>query len=370
MHPKWAMVIWPNPGKGHGSGSVDVLPGIRSGVSDQTIRIPTTTTEEEKSTYTFLSTRFTTSKRINSVTGYALRKPIMDYTFNTTLAAPATGSYHELYEIASLNPKLSFLEKLWWTHYAYWDNDIIATGIITFLAHEILYFSRCIPWIIADAFPSLFHRFKIQDTKAPPSAREQWNCVKYILAIHFIVELPLIVLFHPMMEFFGLQYTLPFPDLKTLALQTTIFFFVEDTYHYWLHRAFHWGPLYRAVHRVHHQYATPFGLTAEYASPWETMLLGFGTIGPPLVLGWCTGEVHLMTVLVWVALRQFQAIDAHSGYDFPWSLRRVFPLWGGSDWHDDHHRYFRGNYSSSFKHWDVLMGTVAGPRGKKMKKSE
>ncbi|XRM47158.1 C-4 sterol methyl oxidase [Aspergillus tubingensis] len=291
----------------------------------------------------------------------------MEFNMNSTFAPPAAATYPELYALASQNPKLSFLEKAWWTHYAYWDNDIIATGIITFLAHEILYFARCIPWIIADALPTLFHRFKIQDKKAPPSAKEQWSCVKYILAIHFIVEMPMIVLFHPMMELFGLKYALPFPDLKTLAIQITIFFFVEDTYHYWLHRAFHWGPLYRAIHRVHHQYAAPFGLTAEYASPWETMLLGLGTIGPPLVLGSFTGEVHLMTVLAWVALRQFQAIDAHSGYDFPWSLRRIFPLWGGSDWHDDHHRYFRGNYSSSFKHWDILMGTVAGPRGKKMR---
>ncbi|KAL5357586.1 fatty acid hydroxylase superfamily-domain-containing protein [Aspergillus floccosus] len=264
-------------------------------------------------------------------------------------------------------PELSTLEALWEAHYAYWENDILATGLITFVAHELIYFGRCVPWIIADALPSIFRRYKIQDQKAPPSASDQWTCVKYILAIHFIVELPLIVLFHPMMDLCGLQYTLPFPALKIVAAQIVMFFLVEDTYHYWLHRAFHWGPLYRRVHRVHHQYAAPFGLTAEYASPWETLLLGLGTIGPPLVLGYFAGNVHLVTVLVWMALRQVQAIDAHSGYDFPWSLRRIFPFWGGADWHDDHHRYFVGNYSSSFKHWDVLMGTVAGPKGRAKK---
>lgn len=161
-----------------------------------------------------------------------------------------------------------------------------------------------------------------------------------------------------MMDLCGLQYSLPFPAAKTLAAQLLMFFLVEDTYHYWLHRAFHWGPLYRRIHRVHHQYAAPFGLTAEYASPWETLLLGFGTIGPPLVLGYFAGNVHLVTVLVWMTLRQVQAIDAHSGYDFPWSLRRIFPIWGGADWHDDHHRYFVGNYSSSFKHWDGECGIL------------
>ena len=200
--------------------------------------------------------------------------------------------------------------------------------------------------------PGTFNRWRIQDHKAPPSVSTQWNCTKYILAIHFIVELPLIVLFHPMMDLCGLKYTSPFPNLKSVAAQLALFFIVEDTYHYWLHRAFHWGPLYRSIHRIHHQYATPFGLTAEYASPWETLLLGLGTIAPPLVLGYFTENVHLITVLIWMGLRQVQAIDSHSGYDFPWSLRRIIPFWGGADWHDDHHRYFVGNYSSSFRYWD------------------
>ncbi|BCS21446.1 sterol desaturase family protein [Aspergillus puulaauensis] len=288
---------------------------------------------------------------------------------NITLPSDSM-SYPDLVHVAKQDPSLSWPEQLWWAHYAFWNNDVFATGIITFLAHELIYFGRCLPWVIADALPNIFRRFKIQDHKAPPSASDQWTCVKYILAIHFIVELPLIVLFHPMMELCGVHYTLPFPKLSVIAAQIALFFIVEDTYHYWLHRAMHWGPLYRSIHRVHHQYAAPFGLTAEYASPAETFLLGLGTICPPLLLGYVTDNVHLITVLAWMALRQLQAIDAHSGYDFPWSLRRLIPFWGGADWHDDHHRYFRGNYSSSFMYWDVLMGTVAGPRGKAMEHSK
>jgi sterol desaturase/sphingolipid hydroxylase (fatty acid hydroxylase superfamily) len=33
----------------------------------------------------------------------------------------------------------------------------------------------------------------------------------------------------------------------------------------------------------------------------------------------------------WIALRLFQAIDSHSGYDFPWGLRHWFPIWAGAD---------------------------------------
>jgi hypothetical protein len=33
---------------------------------------------------------------------------------------------------------------------------------------------------------------------------------------------------------------------------------------------------YKAIHKIHHQYSAPFGLAAEYASPIEVMILGFG----------------------------------------------------------------------------------------------
>ncbi|BDD59084.1 hypothetical protein MAP00_004322 [Monascus purpureus] len=293
--------------------------------------------------------------------------------FNATLSHAAgmdKPSYSNFYALADQQfPEYNMLEKLWWAHYAYWDNTIIATGIITFLSHEFVYFGRCIPWAIIDALPGLFLKYKIQDQKMP-SAADQWNCIKYILLIHFIVELPMIVLFHPMMELFGVSFDAPFPSLRTMIPQVLLWFFIEDAYHYWLHRAMHWGPLYRAVHRVHHQYAAPFGLTAEYASPWETMFLGCGTIVPPLIHGWITGNVHLMAVLVWVTLRQFQAIDSHSGYDFPWSMRHWMPLWGGADFHDAHHHYFWGNYASSFKHWDIIFGTVATPEARQKRREK
>ena len=155
-----------------------------------------------------------------------------------------------------------------------------------------------------------------------------------------------------MTQFFGMDVGVPFPTVFHMAKQIITFFIMEDTYHYWMHRLLHWGPMYRRVHRIHHQYAAPFGLAAEYASPWETLLLGIGTIGAPLLVGAITRNLHLLTVMIWVTLRQFQAIDAHSGYDFPWSLRHWMPFWGGADWHDAHHKFFRGNYSSSFRYWD------------------
>src|ERR1700722_1652742 len=66
------------------------------------------------------------------------------------------------------------------------------------------------------------------------------------------------------------------------------------------------------IHKIHHQYNAPLRLAAEYASPIEVMMFGFSLLAA-LIL-WCalTGELHILTMYVWIVPRLFQAIDAHS----------------------------------------------------------
>lgn len=40
-------------------------------------------------------------------------------------------------------------------------NDVLATGIMSFVLHELIYFGRSLPWIIIDAIP-YFRKYKIQ----------------------------------------------------------------------------------------------------------------------------------------------------------------------------------------------------------------
>ncbi len=80
------------------------------------------------------------------------------------------------------------------------------------------------------------------------------------------------------------------------------------------HQLLHTPLLYKHIHKLHHKYSAPFGLAAEYAHPLEVMILGTGTILGPLLYCWFKPDLHIVTVYIWITLRLFQAIDAHSGY--------------------------------------------------------
>ena len=83
---------------------------------------------------------------------------------------------------------LSWVELKWAQWYLLFDDPAIATGLLSFLLHEVVYFGRCIPWIIIDAIP-YFRRWKLQPNKVP-TALDEWECTKLVLFSHFTIELP------------------------------------------------------------------------------------------------------------------------------------------------------------------------------------
>lgn len=271
---------------------------------------------------------------------------------------------------------LNTIEQLWASWYIYMNNDLLATGLLFFVIHELAYFGRCVPWMIIDMIP-FFNRWKIQPDKIP-SAKEQWECFKAVLKSHFLVEALPIWLFHPLCSSLKISVDVPFPALKTMIVQILLFFICEDFWHYVAHRLFHYGWFYKNIHKQHHKYAAPFGFTAEYAHPIEVMSLGIGTVGFPIIYAYVAKsqdrillpDLHLFTITCWIVLRLLQAVDSHSGYDFPWSLNKFIPFWAGAAHHDLHHHYFVGNYASSFTWFDFFLDTEAGPAAKRRREQK
>ncbi|KAF9981294.1 C-4 sterol methyl oxidase [Modicella reniformis] len=236
-------------------------------------------------------------------------------------------------------------------------NEAWVTLMLLFISHEVIYFGRCVPYLIADQIPSL-QRYKIQQKTIQNTRQNQWKVFRYVLLSHFFLELPMIVGFHPIAVHFGMTISsIPFPTLSKMIPQIFFFFVFEDFFHYWAHRAMHYGPLYKHIHKIHHEFSAPFGLAAEYAHPIEVLVLGIGTIGGPLLWCYFTHDLHLITTMIWMTFRLFQAVEAHSGYDFPWSTHNWLPFWSGSEHHDYHHMAFTNNFATSFRWWDHIFGT-------------
>lgn len=98
------------------------------------------------------------------------------------------------------------------------------------------------------------------------------------------------------------------PSGWEMLIQLTVYFIVEDYSNYWVHRFLHctWG--YEKIHKVHHEYTAPIGFAAPYAHWAEILILGIPSfLGPALVPG------HMITFWAWIALRQIEAIETHSG---------------------------------------------------------
>ncbi|KAJ1988696.1 C-4 sterol methyl oxidase [Dimargaris cristalligena] len=249
---------------------------------------------------------------------------------------------------------LNFVEQWWQSLFIGRDEWVVIT-VVSLVMHEVVYFGRFLPFWLCDYIPYL-RQYKIQDKDNTPG--QLWKCTKSLLFSHTFIQLPLIALFHPTGKWFGMKITeVPFPSWQAMALQIFLFMVFEDTFHYWMHRALHYGPFYRYIHKQHHEFSAPFGLTAEYAHPLEILILGMGTIGGPLLWVMATGDMHIFTVLTWIVVRLLQTVDSHSGYDFPWSLRHWLPFWSGAEHHDYHHMAFVNNYSTAFRWWDYLCGT-------------
>ncbi|GJN05202.1 hypothetical protein PR202_ga22811 [Eleusine coracana subsp. coracana] len=255
--------------------------------------------------------------------------------------------------------------------------------VVTFLLHETVFFLSGLPSLLFERF-GLFAKYKIQKKSNAPSYQNR--CVLRLILYHVCVNLPVMIFSYPAFKFMGLRSSLPLPHWYSDSLSFTpiatkvpnvplffhyycsshlgvtvvvsqiLFYFVlEDFIFYWGHRALHTKWLYKHVHSVHHEYATPFGLTSEYAHPAEILFLGFATIVGPALTG-----PHLFTLWLWMVLRVLETVEAHSGYHFPWSPSNFLPLYGGSDFHDYHHRVLytkSGNYASTFVYMDWLFGT-------------
>ena len=146
-----------------------------------------------------------------------------------------------------------------------------------------------------------------------------------------------------------------FPALATVLWQVAVCAVVEDVMFYHTHRLLHWKPIYGWVHKWHHMWHHSIGIASECAHPLEFFV---GNLVPVLA-GPLLVRAHVFTFWVWLTVRIFETVDAHSGYDFAWSPARLTPWANSTASHDYHHAHNRGCFGSMFSVLDTLYGTDA-----------
>lgn len=224
-----------------------------------------------------------------------------------------------------------------------------------FLSQVLCYFLGCVPYLLMDLNRDKTSRsFKIQETKYP----SRWDIIKSSkdMMISFVtVVLPLLAVGGIFIPYFGISRDGPLPSWQVILVQVFFFFIVEDYLNYWIHRWLHLPWLYRHIHSVHHTYDAPFSIVAAYAHPLEVLAQSIPSFAGPLAIG-----PHLYTLMIWQTFRNWEAIDIHSGYEFPLSLKSFFPAYAGAEHHDYHHYMHSGNFASIFTWCDQLYGTNLG----------
>lgn len=234
-----------------------------------------------------------------------------------------------------------------------------------FLAQLVGYFLGVAPyWLLDILRPAALERRKIQPGKYA-SRGQILRTVWSLLALFVLVMLPLIAVGGLGLRLVGISRDGPFPSVAKLLVHLSFFLVVEDYLNYWLHRWLHQPWLYNHVHSVHHEFNAPFALAASYAHPLEVIILAIPTFAGPLML-----SPHMFTVFAWQLLRNYEAIDIHSGYETPLTVGALVPAYAGAEHHDYHHYMHSGNFASIFTWCDRLYGTDLGYQSYKERKGK
>ena len=296
--------------------------------------------------------------------------------FNTTLT-PSPSSFSSFYDtplishISSLNDlSHSHSHALLGPHhpqavfascYRFLESSLTPYQMIVWVSFslQVLYYLLLsLPSFLLPFIPFM-QRYKIQQNRAPVSLHEQWQVLKHVFLSKAFMILPLAMAGYEAFHYFHYDIPLSYDSMQPwyiTCLQLVASLYIEDTWHYFMHRALHHPSVYGHVHKVHHTYAAPFSFAAEYAHPIETAILGVGFFIPLLLF-----FNHLSFFWLWLLVRMAETAEVHSGYDVPLvdllNPLHLIPFYAGARFHDFHHKAFNTNYASSFYFWDWLLGT-------------
>jgi len=216
-------------------------------------------------------------------------------------------------------------------------------------------------WLVSGGWHLLLYTFKLQGTKRKYDLRWLANNDRRFLFGNQVYDnifwscvsgCTVWTTYEVLYLWAAANHWVPYVDWKShpvyCALWLCLIPFWREFHFYWMHRAIHWGPLYRTVHYLHHKNIN--------VGPWSGMamhpvehLLYFSVV----LIHWVVPShpIHFLFNAQHTALTP---AGSHHGFEGP-ILEGKLPT--GSYFHYLHHRYFNCNYGEATIPLDRVFGT-------------
>lgn len=128
-----------------------------------------------------------------------------------------------------------------------------------------------------------------------PKNEEYVKTLKNIGQNYLVIILPICFIGPPIFSAVGFSMYGPLPTWRRLLVDLMFCVLIEDIFQYIFHRALHLPFIYPHIHKVHHEWTTPFAMAASYSHPAEVLILGFCTFAGPLMC-----RPHLSSFFFWI----------------------------------------------------------------------
>jgi len=222
------------------------------------------------------------------------------------------------------------------------------------VVHSVLYFGMNSVFLFWDRH-GIFEQYKLDRTEAmgPTDALMLKTWIQAVVGQALIGPVTLWFIY-PLFKYFGSPgYLEELPSFGRLVFLFWVAYFANDFFFYWAHRLVHSKPIYKYIHKQHHEYKGTIGFAAEYAHPIEQIIANQG----PTIIGCLVMGVHFHVFFVWLMVRLEQTYETHSGYCFYGTWLHSIGLTNseGAAYHDYHHTGNRGNFGNGWL--DHIFGT-------------
>lgn len=249
--------------------------------------------------------------------------------------------------VAARNTITWHLQRFWGASGDYWQSNweyvydlfggnemSLALWATVIISCSVFWFFNALLMILdLTGRPQYLLRYKIQEGKNQPvDGVKLRHVIMTVIVNQTIISIPFMYLSFIVMKWRGCSFGRELPTFHWVVFELVVFTLVEEVMFYYSHRLLHNPYLYRRIHKMHHEWTAPVGVTSIYAHPIEHI---FSNMLPPVVGPLLMGS-HFATALLFFILALVSTTISHCGYHFPF-----LP---SPEAHDFHHQKFINNF--------------------------